>query len=60
MYQEEMIISKYNRLTELLIRSNITVTTMESATSGMIASLITDMEGASAIFKGALAAYSNE
>ena len=60
MYQEEMIISKYNRLTELLIRSNITVTTMESATSGMIASLITDMEGASAIFKGALVTYSNE
>ena len=33
---------------------------MESCTSGQIASLITDSEGSSAIFKGALITYSNE
>lgn len=60
MYTDEMIISKYNRLTRLLIENNITITTMESATSGMIASLITDTEGASSIFRGALVTYSNE
>lgn len=33
---------------------------MESATSGQIASLITDTEGSSAIMKGAFITYSNE
>lgn len=33
---------------------------MESCTSGLIASLITDTEGASAVFKGGFVAYSNE
>ena len=33
---------------------------MESATSGQIASLITDTEGASAVLKGAFITYSNE
>lgn len=51
---------KYEKLTKLLIARKITVTTMESATSGQIASLITDTEGASAIMKGAFITYSNE
>ena len=33
---------------------------MESATSGQIASLITDTEGSSAVLKGAFITYSNE
>lgn len=33
---------------------------MESATSGQIASLITDTEGSSAVIKGAFVTYSNE
>lgn len=33
---------------------------MESATSGQVASLITDTEGSSAILKGAFITYSNE
>ena len=33
---------------------------MESCTSGLIASLITDTEGASAVMKGAYITYSNE
>ena len=35
-----------------LIDTHTTVSTMESCTSGMIASSITDTEGASAIFPG--------
>ena len=43
-----------------LIEKNILVTTMESCTSGLIASLLTDTEGSSAIIKGAYVTYSNE
>lgn len=50
----------YRRLTEKLIQRGMTITTMESATSGQIASLITDTEGASAVFAGAFVTYSNE
>ncbi len=51
---------KYERITKHLIKSKLTITTMESCTSGLIASLITDTEGASAILKGAYITYSNE
>lgn len=50
----------YRELTLTLIRKNKKITTMESATSGQIASLITDTEGSSAIMKGAFVTYSNE
>lgn len=59
-YSEKDIRYEYNCLTKSLIDKNLTITTMESATSGQIASLITDTEGASAIFKGAFITYSNE
>lgn len=59
-YDEASIRSEYRRLTKYLIEHNMTITTMESATSGQIASLITDTEGASAIFKGSFVTYSNE
>ncbi|MCF0179807.1 MAG: nicotinamide-nucleotide amidohydrolase family protein [Bacteroidales bacterium] len=45
---------------EYLIENKISITVMESCTSGMIASRITDTEGASAIFKGGFVTYSNE
>ena len=51
---------KYEKLTRLLISKNCTVTTMESCTAGLIASLLTDTEGSSAILKGAFVTYSNE
>ena len=51
---------KYRKLTEYLIKNNISISTMESCTSGLIASLITDTEGSSAILKGAFITYSNE
>lgn len=59
-YSEKDIRYEYNCLTKSLIDKKLTITTMESATSGQIASLITDTEGASAIFKGAFITYSNE
>ena len=52
-YDEREIREHYHDLTERLIEKKLTITTMESATSGQIASLITDTEGASAILKGA-------
>ena len=48
-YNESDIRKDYHNLTKLLIEKNMTITTMESATSGQIASLITDTEGSSAI-----------
>lgn len=50
----------YKKLTQKLINNQMTITTMESCTSGFIASLITDTEGASKILKGAYITYSNE
>ena len=59
-YREQEIRDNYQRLTKLLIERKLTITTMESATSGQIASLITDTEGSSAIMKGAFVTYCNE
>ena len=59
-YSEKEIRKDYAKRTKLLIEWNMSITTMESATAGQIASLITDTEGASAIFKGASITYSNE
>ena len=59
-YGENNIRENYRKLTRLLIFKGLTITTMESATSGQIASLITDTEGSSAVFKGAFVTYCNE
>lgn len=59
-YQEQIIREHYHHLTRFLIEQNITITTMESATSGQIASLITDTEWASAILPWAFVTYSNK
>lgn len=52
--------AKYEAVTRHLIEKKLTITTMESCTSGCIASLITDTEGSSAVMKGAFVTYSNE
>lgn len=52
-YDEAQIRAEYADLTRELIARGLQVSTMESATSGQIASLITDTEGASAVLKGA-------
>lgn len=57
---EQKVREKFRKLTFYLIENGITVSTMESATSGQLASLITDTEGASAVFKGAFVTYCNE
>ena len=59
-YNESEIRRDYRQLTKLLIKKGMTITTMESATSGQIASLITDTKGASAVLKGAFITYCNE
>lgn len=59
-YNETDIRNDYKKLTKLLIERQLTITTMESATSGQIASLITDTEGSSAVMKGAFVTYCNE
>ena len=56
----QQVHEEYNALTNALIDKNITITTMESCTSGQVASLITDTEGSSAVLKGAYVTYSNE
>lgn len=48
-----------NEIVKRLIKNNITITTMESCTSGMVANLITNTEGASSIMQGAFVTYSN-
>ncbi|MBO4913396.1 MAG: nicotinamide-nucleotide amidohydrolase family protein [Butyrivibrio sp.] len=57
---EDTVRAKYRRITETLIKRGLSFTSMESCTSGLIASLITDTEGASAVMKGAYITYSNE
>ena len=49
-----------SRLVKRLIATHTTISTMESCTSGLIASMITDTEGASAIFPGGYVTYLNE
>ena len=58
--REKKIRKDYENLTRLLISRQLSITTMESATAGQIASLITDTEGSSAIMKGAFVTYCNE
>ena len=49
----------YRALTLALIERGLTVSTMESCTGGLVASLITDTEGASNVFPGAFVTYCN-
>ena len=44
----------------LLLKNHFTITTAESCTGGLIASMITSIAGSSSIFNGAIVTYSNE
>lgn len=44
----------------LLTEKQLTLATVESATGGLIAKLLTDVSGSSAYFKGSIISYSNE
>ncbi|MDO4462042.1 MAG: nicotinamide-nucleotide amidohydrolase family protein [Bacteroidia bacterium] len=50
----------YNNTINSLIANAITITVMESCTGGLVQSMLTDIEGVSAIFKGGFVTYSNE
>lgn len=56
----ESVQSKYAILTATLIEKGLTISTMESCTSGLVASLLTDIDGASNATKGSFVTYSNE
>lgn len=45
---------------EKLMSKNISITTAESCTGGLLSKYITDIAGVSSIFKGSICAYSNE
>lgn len=55
-FTKDDMIFMQNRLKE----KNETITTAESCTGGLIASMITEISGSSAVFKGAVVTYSNE
>ena len=48
------------RIVEQLIAKNLTISTMESCTGGMIVNAITNIEGASEVLKYSAVTYSNE
>lgn len=50
----------WSDITKRLIELNYSISTMESCTSGLVATMITNEPGASAIMKGAFVTYSNE
>lgn len=52
--------TQQDKIINSLIDRQITISTMESCTSGMIASMITDTSGASAVFPGGFVTYLNE
>ena len=56
----ELVQNNYSEIVRKLIDRNLTISTMESCTGGLISSTITDHEGASNILKGAFVTYSNE
>ena len=59
-YNEAEVREGYQEITRLLIRRKRSITTMESCTAGLLATLLTNTEGSSGILKGAFVTYSNE
>jgi len=47
-------------LIKLLIKNRLSISTAESCTGGLISEYLTDIPGASAVFKGSVVAYSND
>ena len=49
----------FQTITKKLIETNTSIATMESCTGGLIASLLCDTEGASAVLRGGVVTYTN-
>ena len=49
----------YKEITKTLIDKKLSISSMESCTSGLLASFISDTQGSSAILSGSLITYSN-
>ncbi|RXJ94524.1 damage-inducible protein CinA [Malaciobacter molluscorum] len=60
MYDDIFDKIKMQKLQDLLREHNKTITSAESCTGGLIASMITELSGSSDIFNGAIVSYSNE
>ncbi|MEA3512326.1 MAG: CinA family protein [Campylobacterota bacterium] len=60
MYQKIFKKQDMIKLQELLKQNNKTITTAESCTGGLIASMITEIPGSSSIFRGSVVTYCNE
>ena len=52
--------SYFRQLHDLCIKMNVSVSTAESCTSGLLASNITSFSGASSFFKGGIISYQND
>ena len=50
---------KIKKILERLIKEDLSVSTMESCTSGLLCSSLTDVEGASKVIKGGYITYTN-
>ncbi len=57
---ESSVREKYRRITTALIERGISAATMESCTSGSLASFLTDTEGSSAVIRGGFVTYCND
>lgn len=58
--KDQDVRNEYQKLIKLLLEKEMTITTMESATGGLISSLITDSDGAATVIKGAFVTYCND
>lgn len=59
-FDYETVQCLWDTVVKMLIRKGRTITAMESCTGGLIASLITGIEGSSQVFPGSFVTYSNE
>lgn len=50
----------FEEIVKLLTEKNLTISTCESITGGLIASMLVEAPGASKVFKGSIVSYSNE
>lgn len=57
---EKAVHEAYHEITKKLLSKGLTIATMESCTSGLLATLLSNIEGASGTLKGGFVTYCNE